>query len=163
MTSFLNGQKCRSLHIKVQLDSSRLFSSACCVNVDGFKSPNPNPSNTIHQSPRVAWIRSGIPQREARKGSLQFRYFKPSKGQPVQNEQLSLGASRARTDCTQPASVAAIIMGIPAKARVAWTHFPNTKWRVHVTFIYLNTHLCFMPSKYFDSSSLCVGIPEGQC
>jgi len=60
---------------------------------------------------RVARIRSGIPQREARNGSLQFRYFKPPKGQPVQSEQLSLGASWARTVCTQAASFAASIMG----------------------------------------------------
>ena len=150
--------------IRINLDYSCLFSSSCSVNVNGFTSPNPNPSNSIHQSPKLEWRGSEVVYLKERpvmdlcsfdisshrKGSL----YKASTchlehlehGQSVHKRRRSLRAS-----------------WVPAKTRAAWTHFPNTKWRMHVTFVYLNIHLSCLPSKYFDSSPLCVGIPEGQC
>jgi hypothetical protein len=108
MILFLNWQKHRSLHIKLQLDYSCLCSSSCSVNVDGFTSPSPNSSNVIHQTPKLEWRGSEVVYL---KGSLLFRYLKPPKGQPVEREKLSLGASRARAVCTQLVSVTASIMG----------------------------------------------------
>lgn len=146
----------------MQLDHSCLFSSPYSVNVDGITSPNLNPSKAIHQSPRVAWIRSDVSQREARKRSLQFRYFKPPKGQPVQSKQLSLGASRAQTDCTQPASVAACIMGTSQSTSGLDCTF-RTQNDGCMSPLFTLIHIWVVCHQNIsDSSSLCVGIPEGQ-
>ena len=75
MTLLLNWQKHRSLLINAQLDYSYLCSSSCCVNVDGFTSPRPNPCDPPEPWVRVAWTR-----RAACQWSLHFRYFKPPKG-----------------------------------------------------------------------------------